>query len=178
MSIIWYNIHNTYNGGVFMNCLKNCIYSIRQQINRVEGELLKLEDFAACKKKDAFHNKCIKISNLTSILYSMTESLASNADTYFMDDNIDINDRKVYNVFINSLGKPVNTTNREFLSFDLFPTTLASIGVKIENNRLGLGTNLFSESETLAEKYGTEYVNLQLAKKSVYYNKKLLIKKK
>ena len=98
MSIIWYNIHNTYNGGVFMSCLKNCIYSIRQQINRVEGELLKLEDFAACKKKDAFHNKCIKISNLTSILYSMTESLASNADTYFMDDVF--SNKKSRNVYI------------------------------------------------------------------------------
>ena len=81
-----------------MSCLKNCIYRIRQQINRVEGELLKLEDFAACKKKDAFHNKCIKISNLTSILYSMTESLASNADTYFMDDVF--SNKKSRNVYI------------------------------------------------------------------------------
>ena len=80
-----------------MSCLKNSIYGIRQQIDRVEEELLKLEDFAACKKKDVFHDKCIKISNLASILYSMAEALASNADTYFMDALFeDNNSRSVY----------------------------------------------------------------------------------
>ena len=80
-----------------MSCLKNSIYGIRQQIDRVEEELLKLEDFVACKKKDVFHDKCIKISNLASILYSMTEALASKTDTYFMDDFFENkNSRNVY----------------------------------------------------------------------------------
>ena len=98
-------------------------------------------------------------------------------DTFFINDSIDINDRKVYNGYINSVSKASNTTNREFLTFDLFPTTLAAMGVNIENNRLGLGANLFSDIDTLAEKYGSEYINSELAKKSVYYNKKFIYKK-
>ena len=37
---------------------------------------------------------------------------------------------------------------------DLFPTTLSSMGVEIEGNKLGLGTDLFSNEETLMEKLG------------------------
>lgn len=51
-----------------------------------------------------------------------------------------------------------------------FPTTLASMGVDIEGNRLGLGTNLFSQDQTDIEKYGLEYVDKELSKKSVFYN--------
>ena len=98
-------------------------------------------------------------------------------DKFFMDESIDINNRKVYNVFINSAIDSDRTINREFLTFDLFPTTLAAMGVKIDNNRLGLGTNLFSDVDTLAEKYGSEYINTELAKKSVYYNKKFIYQK-
>ena len=47
---------------------------------------------------------------------------------------------------------------------------LASIGVEIEGNRLGLGVNLFSEEKTNFEKYGTEYVNGELKKNSNFYN--------
>ena len=57
---------------------------------------------------------------------------------------------------------------------DLFPTTLASLGVEIEGDRLGLGTNLFSGKETLIEKYGLDYVNKEVLKNSSYYNNKLL----
>ena len=34
---------------------------------------------------------------------------------------------------------------------DLFPTTLGALGAQIEGERLGLGTNLFSNRETLSE---------------------------
>lgn len=84
------------------------------------------------------------------------------------------NDRRVYNAYINSAVTAKNIKNREFSTMDLFPTTLASLGVIIEGDRLGLGTNLFSESETLIEKYGYEYVNNELSKKSKYYNNKFL----
>ena len=43
---------------------------------------------------------------------------------------------------------------REYDTFDLFPTTLASLNVKIPGNRLGLGVNLFSEEPTLIEQFG------------------------
>ena len=79
-----------------------------------------------------------------------------------------------YNCIINSAIKPQKEKRRKFATFDLFPTTLASIGAEIEGERLGLGTNLFSVEETLTEKYGFEYSNKQLAGKSDYYNKNIL----
>jgi phosphoglycerol transferase len=52
---------------------------------------------------------------------------------------------------------------------DMFPTVLASIGCKIEGERLGLGTNLFSNKETLFEELGSEYVNDVFRQKSTFY---------
>ena len=82
--------------------------------------------------------------------------------------------RTVYNTFINSAVPDTNSKNRQFSTLDIFPTVLASIGVEIEGNRLGLGTNLFSGEQTLVEKYGYEDANKQLERRSNYYNKKLL----
>lgn len=82
--------------------------------------------------------------------------------------------RKVYNTFINSPVLPINEKNRLFTTMDFYPTTLASLGVQIEGNRLGLGTNLFSEEKTLAEEYGYEYLFEELGKKSQFYDFELL----
>ena len=49
---------------------------------------------------------------------------------------------------------------------DAFPTTLAAIGVEIEGNRLGLGTNLFSSEQTLTERFGIEKEEKELNKQS------------
>ena len=46
------------------------------------------------------------------------------------------------------------THNRWWYNGDMFPTILASIGVRIEGDRLGLGTNLFSGAPTLFEENG------------------------
>ncbi len=48
------------------------------------------------------------------------------------------------------------TKNRWFFNGDMFPTILASIGVRIEGERLGLGTNLFSGAPTVFEENGGE----------------------
>ena len=82
--------------------------------------------------------------------------------------------RTVYNVVINSNVSTVNNKNRIFTTMDMYPTTLASLGVNIEGNRLGLGTNLFSDTKTLAEELSIEVLNKEISKKSNYYNKKLL----
>lgn len=63
---------------------------------------------------------------------------------------------------------------REYTTLDLYPTTLAALGVQIEGNRLGLGTNLYSGEDTLIEKYGLDYINVELLKDSQLYRKKLL----
>jgi len=82
--------------------------------------------------------------------------------------------RTIYNVIINSAVETENTKNRTYTTMDLYPTILASIGAKIEGERLGLGTNLYSEKPTLAEELGVEYIDGELKKKSAYYNEKIL----
>ena len=95
-------------------------------------------------------------------------------DAQFVDDTDEAYVRTVYNCIINSPTVPKNEKNRAFATFDMFPTTLAALGVKIDGERLGLGTNLFSEKKTLCEEYGFEALDLELQKKSEYYNKNFL----
>lgn len=78
--------------------------------------------------------------------------------------------RRVYNCFINSAVNTSFSKNREFVTMDMFPTTLAALGCEIEGNRLGLGTNLFSGEKTLSEKYGYDKFNVELSKTSEFYN--------
>lgn len=78
--------------------------------------------------------------------------------------------RTTYNAFINTGMSAENTANREFATFDLFPTILASLGVEIKGDRLGLGTNLFSGLPTLLEQYGADKLDSQLSKSSKFYD--------
>ena len=77
--------------------------------------------------------------------------------------------RLIYNCFINADAETDNVTNRKFAGVDLFPTTLAALGCEIEGDRLGLGTNLFSDIPTLTEKMGFIHFDAELAKASNYY---------
>lgn len=63
----------------------------------------------------------------------------------------------------------VNANNREFTAMDMFPTVLSALGNEIVGNRLGLGTNLFSDRQTLAEEIGMEFFENELEKYSVFY---------
>lgn len=79
-------------------------------------------------------------------------------------------ERKVYNCIINAPIKTDYEKNRKFNTFDFYPTVIAALGAKIDGNRLGLGTNLFSGEKTLAEKYGYDKIDKEFAKKSTFYN--------
>ena len=48
------------------------------------------------------------------------------------------------------------------------------MGVEIKGDRLGLGTNLFSEQMTLAEKYGFDEFNSLIQMKSKMYEYEFL----
>lgn len=82
--------------------------------------------------------------------------------------------RTVYNCIINSKISAQNTKNRLFSALDMYPTTLASLGVEIEGDRLGLGINLFSDKKTILEEYGVEYINNELRKTSSFYNNRFV----
>ena len=77
--------------------------------------------------------------------------------------------RLLYNCFINADAEAGDLNGRQYCAIDLFPTTLAAIGCEIEGDRLGLGTDLFSGTPTLAEEMGFEELNEELAKASGYY---------
>ena len=102
-------------------------------------------------------------------------------DHLYMDHNFfsEVYDyyRKIYVNYINPIIEPVQTQAREYCSLDIYPTLLGSIGVSIPGNRLGLGTNLFSEQQTLIEELGLQEFDEQLNQRSNYYNKNILNKK-
>lgn len=86
--------------------------------------------------------------------------------------------RKIYNCFINAKTQPVNEKNRVCSTVDMFPTTLAAMGCEILGNRLGLGTNLFSEEKTMSEMMGLSEFNYELSKYSHYYETHFLVRSK
>lgn len=95
-------------------------------------------------------------------------------DSDFLEEIDETYVRTTYNCFINAPVTPQQEKNRQFATFDMFPTTLAAMGVEIEGDKLGLGTNLFSGTETLTEQYGFETLDNELQKKSPFYNTELL----
>ena len=116
------------------------------------------------KKQDFYENTTIVIAG---------DHLTMQTDFFELEEGQEY-DKKVVNIIINSAVQ-VQNTNRIYSTFDLYPTTLAALGVKIEGNKLALGTNLFSDEMTLIEKYGVEYVNNELMKTSKFYDNKILI---
>ncbi len=111
-----------------------------------------------CKAQDFYENTTIVI---TGDHLTMDPNFLSDMDGDYV--------RTTYNCIINSPVEPVLETGREFSTLDMFPTTLAAMGVSIEGDRLGLGTNLFSGEQTLTEIYGREELQRKLARTSKYY---------
>lgn len=93
--------------------------------------------------------------------------------------------RTTFNLFLNVPEEMMQnvsektTQGRWWSNFDMYPTILASIGVKIEGEKLGLGTNLFSGEETLFEENGGERgwekINKIFEMKSPFYNENILV---
>ena len=104
--------------------------------------------------------------NTTVVIVGDHESMDNG---YFQRMTDDSYQRMVYNCFINAAPEPASTTNRTFAAVDLFPTTLAALGCEIEGDRLGLGTNLFSDTPTLAEEMGILGFETEIAMASEYY---------
>lgn len=104
--------------------------------------------------------------NTTVIIVGDHESM----DNGYFERNVSGSyQRMIYNCFINAAAETNLTKKRLFTAVDLFPTTLAAMGCRIEGNKLGLGTNLFSSTPTLTEKMGIKRFDDELAKSSDYY---------
>ena len=70
--------------------------------------------------------------------------------------------RKWVDVFINAPKVPISEEKRIFSDIDMFPSILSSINFNINGDRLGFGTNLFSDKKTLIEEIGLDSLNKEL----------------
>ena len=71
-------------------------------------------------------------------------------------------------MFNSAIENPV--ASRAYSSLDMFPTLLESIGFTIEGHAIGLGHSLFSDGQTLLEKYGRHTLDSLLRVRSVQYD--------
>lgn len=113
-----------------------------------------------CRKQDFFDDTVIVITGDHPRM-----------DTSLVQD-IPREDRVVYNCIMNSAADcERESKNRIFTAVDMFPTVLSALGFDIEGERLGLGTNLFSDKDTLAEEKGFDWLYQETLKSSDYYMK-------
>lgn len=84
-------------------------------------------------------------------------------------------DRRTYTCLIGADAVPALDTARTYSTMDLFPTTLAALGCRIDGDRLGLGTNLYSKEKTLLETYSFDFIQNELAKNSAFLKEKLAV---
>lgn len=82
--------------------------------------------------------------------------------------------RKPYCTILNAQATRAEQSIRTYTTMDLFPTTLAAMGCTMSENRLGIGTNLFSDTPTLVELMGLDRLNEELKKSSGLYDRKIL----
>lgn len=87
--------------------------------------------------------------------------------------------RRWINFFINASKVPAHGENRLYSDIDMFPTILSSMNFDIEGDRLGFGTDLFSDKKTLIESIGLDSLNKEIRKMSnhLMYESYLLMKK-
>lgn len=110
------------------------------------------------QKQDFYENTTIVI---TGDHPSMSPDIKKKLDSDYI--------RRTYTCYINPAVSPKSPDAvRHYSTYDDFPTTLAALGVEISGNRLGLGTNLFSNTETLTEHYGFEDEKAEISHKSDY----------
>jgi len=101
--------------------------------------------------------------NTTIVLIGDHESMSDEMKVRIKDY-----DRKCYFTIINPAIEYKGSRERKISSFDIYPTVLASMGVEFNSDRLGLGTNLYSDTPTLLEEMGEDFFN-EVSKSSDYY---------
>lgn len=149
-----------YDGYVDVSCPYNFD---SHYANSFYCEDIMLYDFISwIQKQDFYEDTTIVITG---------DHLTMQDNFYSADKNYT---RTVFNLFINPINNPINVKRRTFTAFDIFPTTLSSIGGEIEGDRIALGTNLFSDEKTISEEIGYNKFAKEIKKKSNYYNKYIL----
>lgn len=140
---------------------KNCKNKFKESLsNSIYHTDENLKDFFSWLEKQDFYE------NTVIVIQGDHTSMAAE----YIHDTYDANfDRRVWNTFIHSKVKPEHSKYRDFTTMDLYPTILAALGYQIQGNKLGLGTNLFSEEKTLTEQMDVKDVDTQIKRKSKFY---------
>lgn len=99
-------------------------------------------DFIDWLKKQSFYKDTVIV--ITGDHLSMSKDICDPVSASYV--------RKSYMTILNA-GKEQAET-RQYSLYDMFPTILSALGVKIEGDRLGLGSDLYSATPTLIERDG------------------------
>ena len=91
-------------------------------------------------------------------------------DSDFCDGISKKYERRVYTNIYNSAIK-YDGPERKYATIDLFPTTLAAMGIKIDGDKLAWGTNLYSDEPTLMEQYDKATLNDRFQKGRKYLSR-------
>ena len=76
--------------------------------------------------------------------------------------------RGIFNVFLNLPDQLEINNQKTFSSLDIAPTILESLNIKMSPRSFGLGRSLFSNNQTLMEKYKTKLKTLIKQQSTVY----------
>ncbi|UTC66896.1 MULTISPECIES: LTA synthase family protein [unclassified Treponema] len=134
--------------------------------NVYAGASKKAYDFVEWAKTQPFYQ------NTTIVI--LGDHLYMGGDLYL--PTVKLQDRHPYNAFINSAKTTDKNKNRQFTTFDLFPTIVESLGIEFNAKGLGLGRSLFSDQKTLLEEKGLKKLNSEIEKPSIFYEEKLMKK--
>lgn len=131
---------------------------IKSTDEKNEDELLKASVRCVSRELDKFLTSLI-----SKPLYENT-SIIIFGDHLFMGTRLvkNFNNRKWIDIFINVPKTPVLEENRLFSDIDMFPTILSSINFDIDGNKLGFGTDLFSDKKTFVETIGLDSLNKEI----------------
>lgn len=125
-----------------------------------EDERLKAAERCVSRELDKF------LTTLKSKPFYNNTTIIIFGDHQFMGTRLvkDATNRRWVNIFINTPKTPVASEKRFFTDIDMFPTILSSINFDIEGDKLGFGTDLFSDKKTLLESIGLDSLNKEIAK--------------
>ena len=135
----------------------NCIKSTDE---KNEDELLKASIRCVSRELNKF------LISLKSKPFYDNTSIIIFGDHLFMGTRLvkGFPNRKWINIFINPSKTPISEKERLFSDIDMFPTILSSMNFNIRGDRLGFGTDLFSDTKTLVESIGLDSLNKEINK--------------
>ncbi|MCF0215688.1 MAG: LTA synthase family protein [Fibrobacteraceae bacterium] len=131
----------------------------QKPVNKTPEEIMKAT--LACSAKEVAEF----VKWVQSQPYGPNTEIVITGDHTFMGETlvqkINQENRRWIDLFINT-KQPLPQQQRNFSSMDIAPTILESMGIHIENSRMGLGVSLYSKQPTLVEQMGLDSMNAVL----------------